>query len=226
MSVNKEPFPIDRKEIYRYLGYRGQEADEATKQLVEVCVKELLAVAEPRYLKQEYPLRVLDDGVLDFGCFQTNSKNLMKNLGGCGQVLLMAVTLGLGVDRLLLKYGKLQVAKAVVFQAAAAAMIESYCNRLCLEWKKEYKELGLYLRPRYSPGYGDFSLAFQKPILEELDAGRQIGITLTDGCLMVPTKSVTAVIGMSEVEHSCQIEGCEACGNITCLYRRASAERS
>ena len=49
MSVNKEPFPIDRKEIYRYLGYRGHEADEATKQLVEVCVKELLTVAEPRY---------------------------------------------------------------------------------------------------------------------------------------------------------------------------------
>ena len=224
MSVNKEPFPIDRKEIYRYLGYRGHEADEATKQLVEVCVKELLTVAEPRYVKREYPLKVRSDGMLDLGCFQTNSKNLMTNLGGCGQVLLMAVTLGLGVDRLLLKYGKLQVTKAVVLQAAAAAMIESYCNRLCLEWKNEYKELGLYLRPRYSPGYGDFSLEFQKRILEELDAGRQLGITLTDGCLMVPTKSVTAVIGVSETETTCRIEGCESCGNITCLYRRSSAE--
>ena len=224
MSVNKEPLPVDRKEICRYLGYRGHEADEATKQLVEVCVRELLRVAEPKYVRREYPVKVLKEGTLDLGCFQTNSKNLMKNLGGCGQVLLMAVTLGLEVDRLLMRYGKLNVTKAVVLQAAAAAMIESCCNRLCLEWKTEYEARGRYLRPRYSPGYGDFSLDFQKRILEELYAGRQIGITLTDGCLMVPTKSVTAVIGISETEHFCQVEGCEACENAACLYRRSSAE--
>ena len=139
MSVNREPFPVDRKEIYRYLGYRGHEADEATKELAEVCVNELLTVAEPKYVKREYPMKVLDDGTLNLGCLQTNSKNLMKNLGGCGRVLLMAVTLGLGVDRLLVRYGKLQVTKAVIFQAAAAAMIESYCNQLCLEWGSNMK---------------------------------------------------------------------------------------
>lgn len=63
----------------------------------------------------------------------------------------MAATLGTGVDRLLLKYGKLFMARAVVMQAAAAALIEEVCDRNFESWRKEYEEKGLYLRPRFSP---------------------------------------------------------------------------
>ncbi len=211
---------IERKEIYRYLGYRGQEADQATKALVESCVDELMRTAEPKAVFKEYPIAITEDGRIDFGHFRVKSNNLAKNLGGCDRVLLVAVTLGLGVDRLLTKYGKLQVSRAVVLQAAAAAMIEAYCNKRCDEWKQQYEKQGRYLRPRYSPGYGDFSLEFQPVILHELDTGKQIGIALTDGGLMVPTKSVTAVIGLSTIKESCHIEGCETCDNENCPYRR------
>ena len=87
-------------------------------------------------------------------------------------------------------------------QAAAAAMVEAYCNELNAGWKKEYLENGLYLRPRFSPGYGDFPLSAQKQILDGLEAGKRIGITLTEGYLMMPSKSVTAVIGVSRTTGS------------------------
>ena len=132
----------------------------------------------------------------------------------------MAVTVGAEVDRLLARYGKLSVAKAVVMQAAAAAMVEAYCNELNAMWKKEYLEKGLYLRPRFSPGYGDFPLSAQKQILDGLEAGKRIGITLTEGYLMMPSKSVTAVIGVSRTPAACVIEGCEACGKKDCAFRR------
>ena len=112
---------IDRKEIFRYLGYRGKEADPTVNELVESCIEELLRTAEPRALVGEYPIRLLEDGTIDFGSFRVKSRNLMKNLGGCDRVLLIAVTLGLDVDRLLVKYGKLQVSRAVAMQASAAA---------------------------------------------------------------------------------------------------------
>lgn len=211
---------IDRREVFRYLGYRGREADLETKRLVEECIAELSEAAEVRVIMREFPLVIAEDGTIDCGCFQTNSKNLLKNLGGCSQVLLMAVTLGIGVDRLIVKYEKLQISKAVVMQAAAAALIEAYCNELCLGWKAEHAMRGLYLRPRYSPGYGDFSLSCQRAVLDGLDAGKRIGIRLTDGGLMVPTKSVTAVIGVSAVDEACSVEGCEACGNLECAFRR------
>lgn len=211
---------IDRKEIYRYLGYRGLEVDSATKVLTESCVDELMRTAMPKAVFKEYPIAIMKDGSIDFGNFQVKSNHLGKNLGGCDRVLLVAVTLGLDVDRLLTKYGKLQVSRAVVMQAAAAAMIEAYCNERCAEWKHQYEKQGRYLRPRYSPGYGDFSLEFQPVILNELDAGKQIGISLTEGGLMVPTKSVTAVIGLSKIKGSCHVVRCESCDNEKCLYRR------
>lgn len=211
---------IDRREVYRYLGYRGKEADAATARLVEDCLEALEQAGEPNMVMKEYPLTILEDGTIDCGCFQTKSKNLAKNLGGCGRVLLMAATLGLGVDRLFHRYGKLQMTKAVILQAASTAMIEAYCNELCYRWAAEYEAKGWYLRPRYSPGYGDFSLNCQQRILDGLEAGRRLGITLTDGGLMVPTKSVTAVCGVSSEKQVCLVEGCEACGKTACEYRR------
>lgn len=212
---------IDRKEIFRYLGYGRNVPDEKTRKIAEECVAELQVCVSPRVIKKEFPLTILEDGTLDGGCFQTQSKSLLKNLGGCGQVLLMAATLGVGADRLLVKYEKLQVSKAVVMQAAAAAMIETYCNEVCKEWKHEYEARGLYLRPRYSPGYGDFSLTCQKMLLDGLEAEKKLGIELTAGGLMVPTKSVTAVIGVGAERQDCHVEGCEACGNVKCVFRRS-----
>lgn len=215
---------IDRKEIFRYLGYGSHEADQETKRLVETCIEELDRAADVRMLMREFPLKISKDGVIDGGCFHTDSKNLLKNLGGCGQVLVMAVTLGPGVDRLLNRYGKLFVAKAVVMQAAAAAMIEAYCNEFCSNWRREYEEKGLYLRPRFSPGYGDFPLSCQQSVLDGLEAGKRIGIILTDGGLMMPSKSVTAVIGVSRIKGFCHVEGCEACQKTDCAYRREGSD--
>ena len=210
----------DRKEALRYLGLGNHEPDAGTEKLLEECIREAEGAAQFHHLIREYPLTIEADGTIDGGCFRVKSRNLQKNLSGCESVLVMAATAGAGVDRLLARYGKLSVAKAVVMQAAAAAMIEAYCNELNAAWKKEYLEKGLYLRPRFSPGYGDFPLSAQKQVLDGLEAGKRIGITLTEGYLMMPSKSVTAVIGVSRTPASCTIEGCEACGKKDCAFRR------
>ena len=112
------------------------------------------------------------------------------------------------------------MSRAVVMQAAAAAMLEDYCDRINEEIRENYEKQGYYLRPRFSPGYGDFPLDCQPALLAGLDAGKRIGITLTDSLLMAPSKSVTAVMGVASVRSDCIIEGCESCGRADCRYRR------
>ena len=112
------------------------------------------------------------------------------------------------------------MSRAVVMQAAAAAMIEEYCDQVCSALKEEYEARGEYLRPRFSPGYGDFPLECQPALLGALEAGKRIGIKLTDSLLMMPSKSVTAVMGISKKPHRCDVRGCEACGKTDCAYRR------
>lgn len=211
---------IDRGEVLRYLGYGRQAADAAVTELVEQCIAELGREAQPRFLHREYPLALGEDDWVDGGCFAARSRSLAKNLKDCGQVIVFAATLGTGADHLIHKYNRLQMSKAVIMQAAATAMIEEYCDQVCSGLKAEYEAGGLYLRPRFSPGYGDFPLDCQKRLLDSLEAGKRIGIKLTDSLLMMPSKSVTAVMGVSRKPYRCEIKGCEVCTKKDCAYRR------
>lgn len=211
---------MNLKETYRYLGYRNEEPDDSVKMLVVECFQELERAAMPKSFYREYPLKFFEEDGIDAYGFQTHSRALRKNLTDCDRILYFAATLGAGVDQLLCRYGKLQMSKAVILQAASAAMLEDYCDEVNEQIRGEYEEKGLYLRPRFSPGYGDFPLECQPALTSCLEAGKRVGITLTDSFLMMPSKSVTAVIGVSTVPRTCTVKGCEACGKLDCSYRR------
>ena len=211
---------MNTKEILRYLGYGRHEAKEQVLVLIEACVRELERAAVPKSIYKEYPLSFYGEEGIDCCAFQTCSKALKKNLKDCQSVLLFGATLGTGVDLLLHRYNRLQMSKAVVLQTAAAAMLEDYCDQMNEELEKKYEEKGLYLRPRFSPGYGDFSLECQPALLGCLEAGKRIGITLTDSLLMAPSKSVTAVIGISRIPGTCGMRSCQDCEKRDCAYRR------
>ena len=76
----------------------------------------------------------------------------------------MAVTLGPGPDRLIRRASVGQMSRAVVLQAAAAAMTETWCDQINERIRQEAERDGLCTRPRYSPGYGDLPLELQKDI--------------------------------------------------------------
>ena len=189
---------INRSETLRYLGYKGKEVDENTLRLIEECEGLLKKSANPRSTYKVFDLKKIDDETLDMEVLKIKSKALSKNLSGCKNVVLFAATLGPRVDILLQKYSKLSPGKAVVLQASAASMIEVYIDSIEDEIRLEAKEEGLYLRPRFSPGYADLSLEYQKDIFKILDLPRRIGATLMDNLIMAPSKTVTAFIGLSE----------------------------
>lgn len=214
-----EKFNWNEREILRYLGHKGQEVPDNVEELILECRLELERDAAPRAIWREYPFSMRGH-VLDMGCLETESRSLERNLKDCERVILFAATLGSQVDVLLQRYGKIQMSEAVVMQAASVAMLESFCDEKNEELKAEYLEQGWYLRPRFSPGYGDFPLECQRRIVPALELGKRIGVTLTDSLLMAPSKSVTAVIGASRLPRHCSVQGCEVCGKKDCEYRR------
>ena len=213
-------FQWNDRELLRYLGCKnGTVPDENTKVLIDQCKQELEQAASPRVTWREYPLSI-QDHVIDMTCFQTRSKSLERNLKDCEQILLFAATLGSQVDVLLHRYNMIQMSKAVVMQAASVAMLETFCDEENQKLKEAYQEKGWYLRPRFSPGYGDFPLECQRQIAPALELSIRIGVTLTDSLLMAPSKSVTAVIGLSRLPRNCTVQGCEVCAKRDCAYRR------
>ena len=126
----------------------------------------------------------------------SHSNDLNKNLIGCDRIIVFAATIGIEIDRLISKYGRLSPAKALCFQAIGAERIESLCETFNNDMRERCAREGSQVRPRFSPGYGDFPLEAQKDIFRVLDCYRKIGLSLNDSLLMSPSKSVTALIGI------------------------------
>ena len=213
---------MERKiqEAIRYLGIKKGAADAGTRALVESSFQELMKEAEPKSICRIFELQELGDGAVQIGKLKIESRSLARNLKNCRRAVLFGATLGTGTDRLITRTGRKDMARAVALQACAAALLEEYCDQRQEEIGRELEKEGGYLRPRFSPGYGDFDISYQEPIMRMLDCAKQIGLSMTKGCMMTPTKSVTAVIGVSPVKERCPVQGCEACGSTGCPYRR------
>lgn len=215
---------VNMREIYRYLGYGAKTPNDSTDMMIREVLGDLVRVITPKNVYKIYACSTSAAEVVLRGESRSvsfESRNLAANLAQCGQVILIAATLGLGADKLLQKYEILNMTKATITQACGAACIEAYCNilqeQICVE--ASAKERQLYLRPRFSPGYGDLPLDYQKTIFEELECTKRIGLTLTDSLLMYPTKSVSALIGLTANPQSCHIGKCRDCENTACVFR-------
>ncbi len=207
-------------ETRRYLGCGSKSPDLRTEELIAECLIELEEQITAKLVFRRFPLHFESAETVCAAGITVTSKNLGKNLRGCDEVIFLAATLGLAADRLLKKYSRLQISKAVVFHAAAAAFLEDYCDNWQRDLAVDLSREGLFLQPRFSPGYGDFSLEHQVELLNVLNAHKTIGLVTTDSSMLLPEKSITAVLGISSENKQCHSQACECCAKTDCEYRR------
>ena len=182
---------MNKAEILRYLRTSSKTDDERLLALIDDCCAEVELCVKPKTLHRIFDCEVLEDRLIA-GDKIFVSKRLAENLKGCSRVCIFGATLGTECDRLLRTYSITDIARSMVLQACLASKIEEVCDSL----EDGLKARGLVLRQRYSPGYFDLDILENKKIFELLELNKRIGLTLTDTCQMVPTKSVTAFIGI------------------------------
>ena len=130
--------------------------------------------------------------------FAQRSEKLRRTIEECDKAVLFAATIGSGIDRLIRRYEKADPKLGLLLQGLGAERVESLCDAFNDEVTSICKSLGRETCMRYSPGYGDLPIEVQREFLPLLDAERRLGITLSESCLMAPSKSVTAIIGVKK----------------------------
>ena len=184
--------PFNRREILRYAMCPGCDEPKMLE-LMEACIEECRKFAAFSYRVSycELPVISLDEnsGDIDLEHIKVRSCDLARNLSGCGSVIVFAATIGPGIDRLIKKYTNLDPVKALFMQAIGAERAETMCNLFCQTFPEK-------LRPRFSPGFGDLALSVQPEVLRLTNAKKNLAITLDEGFLMSPSKSVTAFTGI------------------------------
>jgi cobalamin-dependent methionine synthase I len=140
-------------------------------------------------------------------------------LAQCDSVAVLACTLGVRFDAMLRAQQARDMAQAVMLDACGSALVESGCNKAEEEIQSRFPQR--HLTDRFSPGYGDLPLSLQAPLCAALDAGRLLGVTVGESCLINPCKTVTAFIGLSDKPQQARIRGCDYCAmRETCQLRK------
>ena len=214
--ITLPPPPVNRQEILRYASCPKELASSLP---LEDCLRLAEEQISCRVCWERCPLHI-SGAQVDMGFAAVRSAGLAKALEGCSSVLIFAATVGLGIDRLILRYERISPLWALTLHAIGAERIESLCDAFCRGQNTALAEKGLALRPRFSPGYGDLPLAFQREIFRALECEKRIGLTLTDSLLMSPAKSVTAIAGIGSACAGRESAPCAQCGKADCAYRR------
>lgn len=204
---------IDPKEVAVYLSYFSVKNDETINPMMCSCNDEFLKAANFNACFSKVPVKISDDGV-DLGFMKTKSQSLRKNLENCDYAYILAATTGITAHRLIERNSVLSPLKGIITDCIGSAAIEAFCDKINLSFDNPE-----FLRPRFSPGYGDLPLEYQKDITEFLQTNKNIGMSLTDSLMMVPVKSVTAIIGIGKEKNKCNGPGCMICKNDNCPYR-------
>ncbi len=203
---------IDLNEVAVYLGYYS--ANGIDENTISEVISEFKNSSDFRACIAKVPVKINGDSV-DLGFMQVESKSLMKNLEGCDEAYILAATTGISSQRLIEKNSVISPVKGIVTDCVGSAAIEAFCDKINLSLSDNPD----FLRPRFSPGYGDLCIDCQRKIVEFLSANKNIGLSLTESLMMIPKKSVTAIIGIGKEKNKCKGSGCMTCKSERCPYR-------
>lgn len=213
---------FSRAEVLQYLGWRGSEIPPEVERQIGSCMEDTLRLAQPRYTYRRFELERQDGQILLSGTdIALPGGDVAGLLQDCTQCILLAATLGMPLEAAIRRAEVADMTRALILDCCGSSAIEAVCD---LAEQRIQQESGGndYLTDRFSPGYGDMPIAFQKQMTALLDTPRQIGLGLTDSLILTPRKSVTAVIGLADRPQTKRFQGCAYCSMFdNCTFRKA-----
>ncbi len=179
-------------EALRYMGVKSYvDCDRELLKTVEECADMLQKKSSFKACYTYADISVTGEYELSVPFGTIRSKNLFNHISGLKTIAVFCATIGIGADRLIKTSSIASPARAVIYDALASSLIENWCDYV------NGQIVGInYAKSRFSPGYGDFAIEYQKNICDFLNTYKNIGVSVTDYMMMTPSKSVTAVIGM------------------------------
>lgn len=209
------PKPSILSEALRYVGITNPNPE------TEQRARRMMALAgekcPPRHVLRVFDISWEDEApTLASIPLPGNTARLM--LDGCDRAALLVCTLGAAFEREAEAFRHRDAADMLLFDGCGSALVEQGCDDAACMLQNTLP--GVFLTDRFSPGYGDLPLTLQQPILAATDAARRLGVTANESSLLIPQKTVTAIIGLADTPRPARVRGCACCGlQGACPYR-------
>lgn len=217
--MEKNIVHVDIHEAYRYMGCRG-DIDGNTEKELNTAAQLIEEHARPLFIQKICDIGRSNGLSFTGTCLKLEGKAIDALLHDCEICAIFCATVGNDIETLIRKWQLKDLAFATMLDACASSAVESLCDSVEKKLAEEYSAQGLYLTDRFSPGYGDLPLSIQPDFCAVLDTSRKIGVSVSESGLMIPRKSVTAIIGISNNPQKHIDTGCSNCGlTYTCKFR-------
>ena len=197
-NLRAEP---DLKQVYSRMGFKAGKAGipDSMLALVDEAVQHGRELLKPTGCYDYRPIRMIPPHRIELDkAFSIESEKVFRWMEGCVGLYLCAVTIGPELDREVVRLSNSgKVTRAFLLNAYGAEAAEALMARLNRVIVNSIKKQRMEATKRYSPGYGDWEIAAQRDLLGTLGA-EKIGIRLTEKYIMIPEKSVSAIIGVRD----------------------------
>lgn len=213
---------IDKQDVLRYLSYKNQIIDTKLDLLIDRTIIEIEEYLKPRYtfrlfklLKNNNEITLLNSTIILKG------NAIANHLKYSEKCVVVATTIGSIIEQKIKYYQNTDLTKTVILDACATCAVESYTDDVEDIIKEEANKMDLGITYRYSPGYGDLSLDTQPYLIKGLEADKKIGLSVTENNILLPRKSVTAIIGFQDKNIVSLHPGCNDCSSREfCKFRK------
>lgn len=213
---------IDRREVVRYLGLRsGKELDAQWKERVEEAVAEAEKLLRPAVSRRTYQVAQVEEARITLSGTEltVTGPRMVRRLAGAERITVLAVTCGpLLEEAVAAAFARGEYVRGAILDAVGSAAAEALADEVNDAVAAEARSQGYCLLPRASPGYADWDLAVQPELIRAAGA-EGLGISLSKALLLIPRKSITAVIAWVRRAEG-GAGGCFACPHRNCRYRK------
>jgi len=194
-------FRVDEDSVMRRLQMRGGRLNDSGKlaRILKVTLALGERIIEPAAVYATFGMEPPTGAMvhLESARLSLKSRDVASLLSSCDRATLLAATIGGPItsetERLM---SERRMTEAMILDAFGSEAVEALVDILCSRLEREAEGAGIAPTRRFSPGYGDWDLNVQPDLLRAVGADR-IGIRANEAFILVPEKSVTAIMGWS-----------------------------
>ena len=180
------------KDALRYLG--AKEGDQEAEALLKKVLNDYRSAFCPRQVTAFFPVELYSPAVTFTGSeIALEGESIRRHFEGATEGLFSAFTLGIAFDKKVRELSLVRPTESVALNALGSAYAERKADELLKEIRLKKEAEGFKTNFRFCPGYGDLPLGANAMIAAALGAGKRIGLTVTEGGLLLPVKSIVGV---------------------------------
>ncbi|MDD5893640.1 MAG: hypothetical protein PUC67_04770 [Coriobacteriaceae bacterium] len=202
---------VDRALVLHLLGCTGASLGSGLDERLDAAVERCERIAQPKSAWRLFKTRASRDCIEVVGTSPALAgSRACEQLAGSRGVALLVCTLGDAFDREQGDAAQLAVLDQLMLDAAASSLVQVLARSCRAEIARAATSRGLFAGAFLEPGCSGIPLDVQPGLLRALDAQRMLGVSCTAYGNMVPSKSLTAIVGLFDEEHA-DNSGCENC---------------